>query len=162
MKVPRFITSRVPRLVRNLTVGQRGFTLIELLVVVLILGVLAAVVIPNVSRFAGKGKTEALNTELDNVQAAVDALIAENKMSMDISGSGVDAICDFALDSTTKAYFNHPADTPPGSGPAVANAASLYPTYLRQQRASPDTAGYQVASDGTITQVAISAAATAC
>ena len=153
MKVPHYITSRVSRLVRNLTVGQEGFTLIELLVVVLILGVLAAVVIPNVSRFAGKGKTEALNTELDNVQAAVDALIAENKISMPITGSGPDAICDFLLYSTTKAYFD---------GVGYTNAASLYPTYLRQQRASSDTAGYAIATDGTVTQVAISAAALAC
>ena len=48
---------------------------VGLLVVVAILGILAAVVVPNVSKFVGSGSTEAANTELSNVQAAVDAAI---------------------------------------------------------------------------------------
>ncbi len=52
---------------KNFQKGQKGFTLIELLVVVAILGVLAAVIVPNVGRFIGKGQDEALATELHNV-----------------------------------------------------------------------------------------------
>ena len=47
--------------------GEKGFTLIELLIVVAILGVLAAVVIPNVGRFIGSGKKEAAATELSTI-----------------------------------------------------------------------------------------------
>src|SRR5512136_118030 len=61
--------------------GEAGFTLIELLIVVAILGVLAAVVIPNVSRFIGRGQTEASATELSNVQAAVTAMMVDNNLS---------------------------------------------------------------------------------
>ncbi|MGA9049429.1 MAG: prepilin-type N-terminal cleavage/methylation domain-containing protein, partial [Dehalococcoidia bacterium] len=53
-----------------LKTAQKGFTLIELLVVISILGVLAAVVILNVTKYMSSGKTQAAATELANVQTA--------------------------------------------------------------------------------------------
>ena len=61
--------------------GEKGFTLIELLIVVAILGVLAAVVIPNVGRFIGRGESEAGETELSNIQSAVVAMMVDNAIS---------------------------------------------------------------------------------
>jgi len=58
--------------------GEKGFTLIELLIVVAILGVLAAVVIPNVGRFIGRGETEAAETEFANIQSSVVAMMTDN------------------------------------------------------------------------------------
>ena len=60
---------------------ERGFTLIELLIVVAILGVLAAVVIPNVGRFIGRGETEAQTTELSNIQAAVLSMMTDQNVA---------------------------------------------------------------------------------
>ncbi len=62
--------------------GEKGFTLIELLIVVAILGVLAAVIIPNVGRFIGRGEIEAGKTELSNVQAAVISMMTDNNLSL--------------------------------------------------------------------------------
>ena len=71
--------------------GEKGFTLIELLIVVAILGVLAAIVIPNVGRFIGRGEEEAKETEFANIQSAVVAMMVDNALSelkTPVSGTG--------------------------------------------------------------------------
>jgi type IV pilus assembly protein PilA len=57
---------------------EKGFTLIELLIVVAILGILAAVVVPNVGGFFTTGRLNAANTEVANVKTAAMGYYAEN------------------------------------------------------------------------------------
>jgi type IV pilus assembly protein PilA len=66
------------KILRRVHHGQKGFTLIELLIVVAILGVIAAVVIPNVTAFMGSAEVNAANTEAQNIKTAALGYYADN------------------------------------------------------------------------------------
>ena len=60
---------------------QDGFTLVELLVVVGIIVALAAVIIPNVTGFAGKGAQGASDSENENIQTAIDNYMTDQGLT---------------------------------------------------------------------------------
>ena len=80
--------------------GEKGFTLIELLIVVAILGIIAAVVIPNLGAFMTTGKLSAANSEVENVKTASLAYYAENEAWP----ANSDALSNFLAGNLTGSY----------------------------------------------------------
>lgn len=106
--------------------GQKGFTLVELLIVFTLLGVLAAIMVPNISGLIGYGHDQSAATELSVVQTAMDSMMAKE---------------NHATVTDTDATANM-SEFP--SAPHV-----LYPTYLRDELT---TGTYSCDADGKVTQ----------
>ncbi len=57
--------------------NQKGFTLIELMIVIAIIGILAAIAIPQFSAYRAKGYNAGALTDVRNLKTDLDAYYAE-------------------------------------------------------------------------------------
>ena len=59
--------------------SEKGFTLIELLIVVAIIGILAAIAIPQFSSYRQKAYNSAAQSDLKNFKTGLEAFFADNQ-----------------------------------------------------------------------------------
>lgn len=59
--------------------NSKGFTLIELLIVVAIIGILAAIAIPQFSQYRAKAYNSAAQSDLKNSKTGLEAFYADNQ-----------------------------------------------------------------------------------
>jgi len=102
--------------------AQKGFTLIELMIVVAIIGILAAVALPQYQTYTIKAKVTQLVASLDNVKTCISEQYTSNITAM--VDSQINTVCSIAAN----ALF--PAISPKTSGVVVAGAASALGTPL--------------------------------
>ncbi|WP_101103168.1 type II secretion system major pseudopilin GspG [Macromonas bipunctata] len=77
--LPDLPRSRPRRRLAGSTPRQRGFTLIELMVILVIIGTLAALIVPNVLDRADEARTTAARTDVNNLMQALKLYRLDNQ-----------------------------------------------------------------------------------
>ena len=112
---------------------RRPYTFVVMSMLIVILGVLAAIALPNFTGLTHQGKSEADATELKIVQTAMDVMIAQQKL-----GVGEVDVPDAPGTNDMEAF------------PSAAQA--LWPNYMRTKLT---TENYTCTSSGNVTQIVL-------
>ncbi|MFA5239927.1 MAG: prepilin-type N-terminal cleavage/methylation domain-containing protein [Phycisphaerae bacterium] len=121
--------------------AKSGFTLVEILIVVVILGILAAIVIPQFTDASEQAKESSLVSDLQTMRSQIELYKIQHKGV--VPGAGGDATVEQAITGLTDENGNVAAA--PGSG--------VYGPYMQKLPKNPFTDGRGIngaAADGSV------------
>ncbi|MGM0502175.1 MAG: type IV pilin protein [Bacillota bacterium] len=79
---------------------EAGFTLLELIVVVAVIGILAAIVVPQIGDIQGDAQLSSTKASLSSIQTALE----QYKLDDDNNGKYPDELSDLNVDTTNYSY----------------------------------------------------------
>ena len=110
------------------TKTEKGFTLIELMIVVAIIGILAAIAIPQFAEYRIKAFNSAANADLRNIMTAQEAAYADTQAYVAFANSGSDTAATNSINSLPGAKLSKGVKATSGSVTAtdyIANTKHL-------------------------------------
>lgn len=96
-------------MVRNI---RSGFTLVEILIVVVILGILAAIVIPQFTNATQDAQGGNLKAQVSSIQRQVELYLAKNNNTSPFATANWDALCATGAFAGGYGYLKAPPSNP--------------------------------------------------
>ncbi|MHC4294011.1 MAG: prepilin-type N-terminal cleavage/methylation domain-containing protein [Planctomycetota bacterium] len=132
---------------------NKGFTLVEILIVVIILGILAAIVIPQFTEASNDARESALATDLQSIRSQIELYKIQHfdeYPGETTPGNGVIEVVGADLVTDLTVMTNAEGNQVQGVGETPVNLGPYLPTFPRNAFINDDTKNNLVSAGGAV------------